>query len=75
LKKGSQGLLIFIVILFGFTLWVVLPNHGIRGRTGFTLGLDLQGGSRLVYSANLSEKDPSMTDAEALASVKATIEG
>jgi preprotein translocase subunit SecD len=41
---------------------------------GFTLDLDLQGGTRLVYSANLSEKDPSMTDAEALASVKATIE-
>jgi preprotein translocase subunit SecD len=74
LKKGSQRLLIFIVILFGFTLWVVLPNHEIGGRKDFTLGLDLQGGSRLVYSANLSEKDPSMTDAEALASVKATIE-
>jgi preprotein translocase subunit SecD len=41
---------------------------------GFTLDLDLQGGTRLVYSANLSEKDPSLTDAEALASVKATIE-
>jgi preprotein translocase subunit SecD len=74
LKKGSKGLLIFIVILFGLALWVVWPNHEIRGHMGFTLGLDLQGGSRLVYSANLSEKDPSMTDAEALASVKATIE-
>jgi len=41
---------------------------------GFTLGLDLQGGSRLIYSANLSEKDPSLTDADALASVKQTIE-
>jgi preprotein translocase subunit SecD len=74
LKKGSKGLLIFIVILFGLTLWVVLPNHGILGRTGFTLGLDLKGGSQLIYSANLSEKDPSMTDAEALGGVKGTIE-
>jgi len=74
LKKSSKGLLIFIVILFGFALWVVWPNHEIRGHMGFTLDLDLQGGTRLVYSANLSEKDPSLTDAEALASVKATIE-
>ncbi|MCX6010293.1 MAG: protein translocase subunit SecD [Chloroflexi bacterium] len=74
MKKNSKGLLIFILILFGFSLWVVWPNHGIPGRTGFTLGLDLQGGSRLVYSANLSEKDPALTDAQALASVKGTIE-
>lgn len=74
MKKGSQGLLIFIVILFGLTLWIVLPNHGIPGRTGFTLGLDLQGGSQLIYSANLSEKDPAQTDAQVLEGVKGTIE-
>jgi preprotein translocase subunit SecD len=74
LKKGNKGLLIFILILFGFALWVVLPNHEIRGRAGFTLGLDLEGGSRLVYSANLSEKDPALTDAQALEGVKQTIE-
>jgi preprotein translocase subunit SecD len=74
LKKASTGLLIFIVILFGFALWVVWPNHGIPGRTGFTLGLDLKGGSQLVYSANLTMKDPSQTDAQALEGVKQTIE-
>jgi preprotein translocase subunit SecD len=74
LKKGSTGLLIFIAVLFGFSLWVVLPNHAIRGRTGFTLGLDLQGGSQLIYSANLSEKDPSMTDDDALQGARQTIE-
>jgi preprotein translocase subunit SecD len=74
LKKGSRGLLIFILILFGFALWVVLPNHEILGRTGFTLGLDLKGGSQLIYSANLSEKDPALTDAQALEGVKQTIE-
>jgi len=74
LRKGSTGLLIFIIILFGFTLWVVWPNHEILGRKDFTLGLDLKGGSQLVYSANLSEKDPAQTDAEALEGVKQTIE-
>jgi preprotein translocase subunit SecD len=74
LKKGNKGLLIFIVILFGFTLWVVWPNHEIRGHPGFTLGLDLKGGSQLIYSANLSMKDPALTDAQALEGVKQTIE-
>jgi len=74
LKRSRTGLLIFIVILFGLALWVVWPNHEIRGRTGFTLGLDLEGGSRLVYSANLSEKDPAMTDAQALEGARQTIE-
>jgi preprotein translocase subunit SecD len=74
LKKGSTRSLIFIAILFGLALWVVLPNHEIRGRTGFTLGLDLQGGSQLIYSANLSEKDPSMTDDDALEGARQTIE-
>jgi len=74
LKRGRSGLLIFIVVLFGLTLWVVWPNHEIRGRTGFALGLDLRGGSQLVYSANLSLKDPGQTDAQALEGVKQTIE-
>jgi len=38
------------------------------------LGLDLRGGSQLVYSANLSMKDPAQTDAQALEGVKQTIE-
>ena len=74
LKRNRTGLLIFIVVLFGLTLWVVWPNHEIRGRTGFALGLDLRGGSQLVYSANLSQKDPGQTDAQALEGVKQTIE-
>jgi len=74
LKRNRSGLLIFIVVLFGLTLWVVWPNHEIRGHTGFRLGLDLQGGSQVVYSANLSLKDPAQTDAQALEGVKQTIE-
>ena len=74
MKRNRSGLLIFIVVLFGLTLWVVWPNHEIRGHTGFRLGLDLQGGSQVVYSANLSLKDPAQTDAQALEGVKQTIE-
>jgi len=74
LKRGRTGLLIFIVVLFGLSLWVVWPNHEIRGRTGFALGLDLQGGSQVIYSANFSQKDPGQTDAQALEGVRQTIE-
>lgn len=67
--------MIFILVLFGFALWSVVPlNRSVLGRQGLRLGLDLKGGSQLVYSANLSAKDPSETDAEALQGVKMTIE-
>jgi preprotein translocase subunit SecD len=75
LAKRNIYLLIFILVLFGFCLWSIAPlDRNVFGRQGLTLGLDLQGGTELVYSVNLSEKDPSLTDAQALASVKATIE-
>jgi len=75
LAKRNVYLLIFILILFGFCLWSVVPlDRNVSGRQGLTLGLDLNGGTELVYSVNLSEKDPSLSDAQALASVKATIE-
>jgi preprotein translocase subunit SecD len=75
LAKRNTYLLIFILVLFGFCLWSLVPlDRNVFGRQGLHLGLDLNGGIQLIYSANLSEKDPSLTDAEALASVKATIE-
>jgi preprotein translocase subunit SecD len=75
LAKRNIYLLIFILALFVFCLWSVVPlDRNVFGRKGLRLGLDLAGGSEVVYSANLSMKDPSLTDAEALASVKATIE-
>jgi preprotein translocase subunit SecD len=75
LRRGNVYLLIFILVLFGFALWSVVPlDRNVFGRKGLRLGLDLQGGSQLVYSANLSMKDPSQTDAQALEGVKLTIE-
>ena len=47
---------IIILIIFGFTLWTVLPIQGERfGRKGLRLGLDLVGGVHLVYQAQFSE--------------------
>jgi preprotein translocase subunit SecD len=75
LAKRNTYLLIFILVLFGFCLWSIVPlDRTVFGRQGLTLGIDLNGGYDLLYSVNLSEKDPALTDAQALASVKLTIE-
>lgn len=44
-------------------------NTKLLGPNGLRLGLDLKGGSQLLYQADLSKKDPAVTDAEAMASV------
>jgi len=69
-KKRNIYLLIFILILFGFALWSIVPiNTKLLGPNGLTLGLDLRGGSQLLYKADLSKKDPSVTDSQAMSSV------
>ena len=74
MSRNSWWLLI-IVALFAFGLYVILPPDGTRfGRQGFRLGLDLRGGTQLVYEADLSKKDPGQTDAQAMSSVKTKIE-
>jgi protein-export membrane protein SecD len=48
--------MVVILIIFIFTLWVVLPIDSVRfGRQGMRLGLDLVGGVHLVYQAQFSE--------------------
>jgi preprotein translocase subunit SecD len=74
LKRGNTPLLIFILILFAFCLWVILPGNGLFGRDEFKLGLDLKGGSHLVYSIDLSKKDPAQSDADVIEGVKNKIE-
>ena len=74
MKRGNTGLLIFIVVLFGFCLWVIWPGHDLFHRSEFTLGLDLKGGSHLVYNIDLSKKDPSQSDADVIAGVEQKIE-
>jgi preprotein translocase subunit SecD len=74
LKRGNTPLLIFILIIFACCLWFIWPGHGVFGRNDFKLGLDLKGGSHLVYSIDLSKKDPAQTDADVIEGVKNKIE-
>jgi preprotein translocase subunit SecD len=68
-------MLLLILAVFGFALWAVLPLDGERmGRQGLRLGLDLQGGTQLIYEADLSRKDPSQSDAAVMAAVRSKIE-
>jgi len=74
LKRGNTPLLIFILVLFGLSLWFIWPGNGFDDRKDFKLGLDLKGGSHLVYSIDLSKKDPAQSDADVIAGVKDKIE-
>ena len=53
---------------------MILPGNGIFGRDEFKLGLDLKGGSHLVYSIDLTKKDPAQKDADVIEGVKNKIE-
>jgi len=65
---------IIISIIFVIAVLVVLPiNKGILGQRGIRLGLDLQGGTHMVYRADLSGVEPG-TEAEALNGAIAVIE-
>jgi preprotein translocase subunit SecD len=44
-------------------------NTKLLGPNGLTLGLDLKGGSQLLYEADLSQKDPAVPDDEAMSAV------
>jgi protein-export membrane protein SecD len=58
---------IIILIIFIFTLWVLLPIQGERfGRQGLRLGLDLRGGVHLVYQAQFSENATSTDKSAAI---------
>jgi preprotein translocase subunit SecD len=74
LKRGNTPLLIFILALFAICVWFIWPGNGWDDRNDFKLGLDLKGGSHLVYNIDLSKKDPSQSDADVIAGVKQKIE-
>jgi preprotein translocase subunit SecD len=64
-----------IIILFLISLWAILPvDTQLLGPDGLTLGLDLKGGSQLLYEADLSQKDPSVSNDAAMAAVSAKIQ-
>ena len=56
MRRRNIYLLILILALFGFALWSVIPlDRNVFGREGLRRGLDLAGGSNLVYEADLSK--------------------
>jgi len=66
--------LIFILALFGFALWSIVPlDRNVFGREGLRLGLDLAGGSYLVYQADVSGIELGTED-EIMKGVKDVIE-
>lgn len=74
MRRGNVYLLIFILALFGFALWSVVPlDRNVFGRQGLTLGLDLAGGSYLVYQADVSDVEPGAED-EIMDGVKGVVE-
>jgi preprotein translocase subunit SecD len=74
LRRRSIYLLIFILVLFGLALWSIVPlDRNIFGREGLRLGLDLAGGSYLVYQAEVTDVEPENRD-EIMDGVKGVIE-
>jgi preprotein translocase subunit SecD len=74
LAKRNIYLLVFILVLFGFCLWSAVPlDRNVFGRQGLRLGLDLAGGSYLVYQADLTGVEPGTED-EIMNGVKDVIE-
>ncbi|MHB8084737.1 MAG: protein translocase subunit SecD, partial [Dehalococcoidia bacterium] len=75
MKTTNIWLLVFILAIFIFGLWTVIPLDSDRfGRQGLTLGLDLKGGAYLVYQADLSKKDPTQSTDQVMTSVINKIE-
>jgi len=74
MSRRNALVLIFLLILFAFSVWAILPPEGKRfGRTGIQLGLDLKGGIHMVYKADLSAVKPG-SEREAIDGAIAVIE-
>jgi len=74
LRRRSIYLLLFILVLFGLALWSIVPlDRNVFGREGLRLGLDLAGGSYLVYQAKVTDVEPENRD-EIMDGVKGVIE-
>jgi len=75
MRRRENILFVFVLALLVIALCIVLPvNNGLIFHKDFQLGLDLKGGSYLLYEADLSKKDPSLTDAQVMAAVQTKIE-
>ncbi|MEJ2047024.1 MAG: protein translocase subunit SecD, partial [Dehalococcoidia bacterium] len=74
MTRRNRAPFIIITIVFVIAILVVVPlGRGVLGNKGIRLGLDLQGGTHLVYQADFSSLEPG-TEAEALDGAIAVIE-
>lgn len=75
MRRRNIATLTIVLLLFAFALWVLLPLDSTRfGREGLSLGLDLKGGTQLIYQADLSKKDPLMSEEMAMDATMKKIE-
>jgi preprotein translocase subunit SecD len=74
MARRNRAPFIIIAIIFVLAILVVVPlNRGVLGSKGVQLGLDLKGGTHMVYRADFSSIEPG-TEAEALTGAIAVIE-
>ena len=75
MRRRENFLFLFVAILLALALLIVLPtNKGTLAGKGFQYGLDINGGSRLLYSADLSQKPSTMNSDQAMKAIQSTIE-
>jgi preprotein translocase subunit SecD len=75
MRRRENYLLLLVVVLLALALCIVLPvNSGILGHKNFQEGIDIKGGTYLLYQADLSQKPTTETDAQAMAAVQSKIE-
>jgi protein-export membrane protein SecD len=56
MARRNGIIFLIILVIFAFTLWVLLPIDSVRlGRKGLHLGLDFAGGVQVAYQAQFSE--------------------
>lgn len=79
LSQTTRILLVIIVVLVLLAIWLLSPSgssalHRDKGDLGLRLGLDLKGGTQLLYQADASAIAGNATLAEAMDGVKKVIQ-
>ena len=55
MSRSNSIILLIILVVFGFSIWAILPNTKIGDREDMQLGLDLKGGVQLVYQVEFAD--------------------
>ena len=73
MSKSNNIILLIIIILFGLSVWAIVPNSQLSnamGRNEMRLGLDLKGGVHLVYQVDFADN---LTATERRSAIDATL--